>query len=199
MTESPNATIVKVSFRDDFKYLTLNYLNIEILKNILLSRITTINTFSTTPTGEEIVWIDYGGRMWEIEKLMKSCRVDSKKKHQIRENNVTAAAFVSWLLYAMSPQGSKKIDNAVGLAIARVTEEGEGDVGAGTRFDRLAALGPHGLQKLIQNTRVEQWTGFSILGDFKRKDDWKKVMGDYREMDSILELGELLGLLQIAG
>ena len=58
-----------------------------------------------------------------------------------------SGGFVSWLLYAYSPAGSK-VSDPVGLAIRRLCENVS--AGAGGDFNRLAKLNPYALRALFE-------------------------------------------------
>jgi hypothetical protein len=89
---------------------------------------------------------------WDFDFLMANNQVGAA--HQIQEHQKhtgasireLAAEFVSWLLYAYSPAGSR-IDNPVALAIKRLLENVH--PGAGGDFDRLAHLKPYELKDLF--------------------------------------------------
>jgi hypothetical protein len=59
-----------------------------------------------------------------------------------------AAGFVSWLLYAYSPAGSR-VTNPISLAVRRLLENVH--AGAGGDFDRLAHLRPFALKAIFDH------------------------------------------------
>jgi hypothetical protein len=172
---------------NDIKYLKFKYLEPKILRDLILQLKTNLNSLTTsyaTQEVQEIKWTNPLGKEWDLKKLFKSCRIDQKTQKTIQANQVTAAAFVSHILYAFSPEGA-------GL------REGDGNLGHGPRHDRLAGLGPEGIQNLIRSSTFSA-SGFQIPKDIKGAQDWGLIMKGHNSAAQILELGELLGLLTIS-
>lgn len=186
----------------DSKYF--NFLSLELLKNIILDLITDINTL-TTPVRlvemeqpkETVIWTNPVGEAWDFPKLFKSCRIDQETQKALLANQSSEQAFISHLIYAYSPEGSG-LKQPVRFALKQILRPGDGDLGHGPRHDRLAGLGPIGLQNLIQNTTIIEGYDFRVSGDFVGKKDWVQIMGAHTETAPLVELGELLGLLTIS-
>ena len=89
---------------------------------------------------------------WDFDFLMANNQVAAARQVKDRQKETgasigdLAAGFVSWLLYAYSPAGSR-IDNPVALAVKRLRENVH--AGAGGDFDRLANLRPFELRVLF--------------------------------------------------
>ena len=91
---------------------------------------------------------------WDFDFLMSNNSVNPGSKVNLLKTNKKfgrgiaslSAGFVSWLLYAYSPVGSK-ISDPVGLAVKRLCENVS--AGAGGDFNRLAKLTPHALKSLF--------------------------------------------------
>jgi len=91
---------------------------------------------------------------WDFDFLMSNNSVNPGSKVNLLKTNKKfgrsiaslSTGFVSWLLYAYSPVGSK-ISDPVGLAIKRLCENVS--AGAGGDFNRLAKLNPFALKSLF--------------------------------------------------
>ena len=91
---------------------------------------------------------------WDFDYLMSNNSVNPGSKVNLLKTNKKfgrsisslSTGFVSWLLYAYSPAGSK-ISDPVGLAIKRLCENVS--AGAGGDFNRLAKLNPYALKSLF--------------------------------------------------
>jgi len=91
---------------------------------------------------------------WDFNFLMTNNAVDGGAAMNLlrinkefgRDISSLARGFVSWLLYAYSPSGTK-ITDPVGLAVRRLQENVH--AGAGGDLDRLADLKPYELRALI--------------------------------------------------
>jgi hypothetical protein len=107
----------------------------------------------TTPT------MTKSGRMgnmafWDFDFLTSNNSVNPGGKGNLLKTNKKfgrsisdlSGGFVSWLLYAYSPAGSK-VSDPVGLAIKRLCENVS--AGAGGDFNRLAKLTPYALRALF--------------------------------------------------
>jgi len=91
---------------------------------------------------------------WDFDFLMGNNSVNPGSKVNLLKTNKKfgrsisdlSTGFVSWLLYAYSPAGSK-ISDPVGLAVKRLCENVS--AGAGGDFNRLARLNPFALKSLF--------------------------------------------------
>ncbi|MBK6298679.1 MAG: hypothetical protein IPF48_12305 [Sphingomonadales bacterium] len=91
---------------------------------------------------------------WDFDFLMSNNSVNPGSKVNLLKTNKKfgrsisdlSGGFVSWLLYAYSPTGSK-VSDPVGLAIKRLCENVS--AGAGGDFNRLAKLTPYALRALF--------------------------------------------------
>jgi hypothetical protein len=82
-----------------------------------------------------------------------------------RDLKSLSAGFVSWLLYAYSPEGVS-VRDPVGLAIQRLGKNVH--AGAGGGFDRLAGLTPYELQALFEADLAGLDLGVSLEADLFR-------------------------------
>jgi hypothetical protein len=100
-----------------------------------------------------------GGRVgnmafWDFDFLLSNNSVNPGSKVNLLRTNKKfgrniaslSTGFVSWLLYAYSPAGSK-ISDPIGLAVKRLCENVS--AGAGGDFNRLAKLNPYALKSLF--------------------------------------------------
>ena len=91
---------------------------------------------------------------WDFDFLMSNNSVNPGSKVNLLRTNKKfgrsiaglSSGFVSWLLYAYSPAGSK-ISDPIGLAVKRLCENVS--AGAGGDFNRLAKLSPYALKSLF--------------------------------------------------
>lgn len=110
---------------------------------------------------------------WELDFLFENNRVQPQsRKHLLASNKVwgrgiksLSEGFVSWLLYAYSPDGNR-VRDPVGLAIRRLQENAH--AGAGGNFDRLAKLTPYKLRALFEADINGQDLGVSPEADLFR-------------------------------
>jgi len=91
---------------------------------------------------------------WDFDFLTSNNSVNPGGKIKLLKTNKKfgrsladlSAGFVSWLLYAYSPAGSK-VSDPVGLAVKCLSENVS--AGAGGDFNRLAKLTPYALRALF--------------------------------------------------
>jgi hypothetical protein len=92
---------------------------------------------------------------WDFDFLMDNNRVNRGSRKNLLKTNkarwgrdigMLSTGFVSWILYAYSPEGVQ-IKNPVGLAIKRLNENAY--AGAHGGFDKLARLTPYALRALF--------------------------------------------------
>ncbi|MBN2045320.1 MAG: hypothetical protein JW757_09900 [Anaerolineales bacterium] len=185
---------------NDIKYLCFNYLDLQFLKETILSLMTNLNSLTTGESGldsNRILWKAVG-KGWQWEALFKACRIDRATQQKILANQATPQAFVSHLIYAHSPEG-KSLSHPVRYAISQILREGDGDLGHHVRHDKVASLGPAGMQALIRGSGDSGMNAFQMNQNVPGARNWEKIMGGYQNTDRVLDLGELLGLLEIEG
>lgn len=91
---------------------------------------------------------------WDFDFLIRNNSVNPGSKGRLLRTNKEfgrsisnlSTGFVSWLLYAYSPAGTR-ISDPIGLAIKRLCENAS--AGAGGDFNRLAKLNPYALKTLF--------------------------------------------------
>ena len=120
---------------------------------------------------------------WDLERLLAQASVHPSLRRQLQ--GASAVAWVSWLLYWASPAAAK-LSDPIGHAISRLKEAP--DVPMGGAFERLAGLGPNGLEELIVPGIVDPW-GWGHPSN----DDWDDVMRDAPK-ERVRRLVDLLGL-----
>jgi hypothetical protein len=104
---------------------------------------------------------------WDFDFLTSNNSVNPGGKGNLLKTNKKfgrsisdlSGGFVSWLLYAYSPAGSK-ISDPVGLAIKRLCENVS--AGAGGDFNRLAKLHPYALRALFDADMAGMDSGESL-------------------------------------
>jgi hypothetical protein len=128
--------------------------------------------------------------VWVLDRLLSVNRVHPKTRKSVRGGD--AKALVSWLLYAMSPEGSG-IKNPVSYALTRLGEDPTS--GAGGAFDDLAALPPSELIAVIQDgVRGMSQKDFAATGHSNAAELlWLKAMGSGNKGGSAAMLSILLG------
>jgi len=115
---------------------------------------------------------------WSLDKLL--ARADKKNRSVLIEQEKSAIPFVSWLIYGVS---QSSIQNPYSLAIAKL-KEGPG-IGAGGASDRLAAIPPRDLVRLIEHS-------FSFYSPSDR--NWQMLFAEVKR-DRIRLLADSLGLV----
>jgi hypothetical protein len=115
---------------------------------------------------------------WSLEKLLT--RADRKNRTTLLDQEKNALPFVSWLIHGVS---QPRIQNPYSLAIAKLKENP--GISAGGASDRLAALPPRDLARLI-----EQVFSFYSPSD----QNWRMLFAEAK-MDRIRMLADSLGLV----
>jgi len=98
---------------------------------------------------------------WDLKFLLNNNQVRNEESildlQKTRGTSVQkiASGFVSWLLYAYSPQG-ERIDDPVSLAVKRL--QAGSHAGAGGDFDRLAGLRPYELKAIFDKDFAGDFT-----------------------------------------
>lgn len=134
---------------------------------------------------------------WDFDFLLSNNSVNPGSKVNLLKTNKKfgrsiaslSAGFVSWLLYAYSPVGSK-ISDPVGLAIKRLCENVS--AGAGGDFNRLAKLTPYALRSLFDadmaNVDLDesQESGiynlnFHDLQAIHKQELYRRLFGDFED------------------
>ena len=120
---------------------------------------------------------------WSLDKLL--ARADKKNRQTLLDQEKSALPFVSWIIHGAS---QPNIQNPYSLAIARLKENP--GVGAGGASERLAALQPRDLTRLIE----QSFTFYSPTDQ-----NWRLLFAEAKR-DRIRLLADALGLgLDIEG
>lgn len=115
---------------------------------------------------------------WSLDKLL--ARADKKNRSVLIEQEKSAIPFVSWLIHGASQPG---IQNPYSLAIAKLKEAP--GISAGGAGDRLAAIPPRELVRLIEHS-------FSFYSLSDR--NWRMLFAEAKK-DRIRLLADSLGLV----
>jgi hypothetical protein len=115
---------------------------------------------------------------WSLDKLL--ARADKKNRFVLIEQEKSAIPFVSWLIHGASQPG---IQNPYSLAIAKLKEAP--GISAGGASDRLAAIPPRELVRLIEHS-------FSFYSPSDR--NWRMLFAEAKR-DRIRLLADSLGLV----
>jgi hypothetical protein len=134
---------------------------------------------------------------WDFDFLMHNNMVNPGGKANLLKANKRfgrsisdlSSGFVSWLLYAYSPAGSK-VSDPVGLAIKRLC--GNISAGAGGAFNRLARQNPYDLQCLFDSDMAGIDPGESLeagiyllnfhnLQPIYKRELYRRLFGDVEE------------------
>jgi len=110
---------------------------------------------------------------WELGSLLRRNQVHPKVQRELLDVQASVHAFVSWVLFAASPQGGKLAD-PLGYAISRLRAHPLQE--AGGVFRQFAGLPPRELLALIQSTpthtcELPKQTNHPLAAA------WKRVMG----------------------
>ena len=115
---------------------------------------------------------------WSLEKLL--ARADKKNRQTLLDQEKSALPFVSWIIHGAS---QLNIQNPYSLAIARLKENP--GVGSGGASERLAALQPRDLTRLIE----QSFTFYSPSDQ-----NWRLLFAEAKR-DRIRLLADALGLV----
>jgi hypothetical protein len=115
---------------------------------------------------------------WSLDKLL--ARADKKNQSVLIEQEKSAIPFVSWLIHGAS---QSSIQNPYSLAIAKLKENP--GISAGGASDRLAAIPPRELVRLIEHS-------FSFYSPSDR--NWRMLFAEAKR-DRIRLLADSLGLV----
>lgn len=126
---------------------------------------------------------------WDLSVLFSrnpSVKIDTQKI--LLEQNASAHAFVSWLIYAASPAG-KGITKPAQFAASKLV--GNNQAGAGCIYDRMAALPPKNLYELIDGVL----SGFRPCSTIPASahTDWQSVMTSGSSERIVALKGQLFG------
>ena len=136
---------------------------------VLNSLNTPSNTEKKTPPSTQGL---AGGRRWNLKALLLENDVHPRVRKELLEKQASVQAFVSWLLYAMSPI-SGKLNDPLGYAISRLRDDPK--QAARGVFSTLATLSPSELLQLFQMPQHK----FAPMDDEApaMADTWFGVMG----------------------
>ncbi len=109
---------------------------------------------------------------WELAMLLEQNQVHPKVQRELLEADVPAQAFVSWILFAAG-DGGKWISDPLGHAISRLRAEPR--QGAGSAFDRLAALSPKDSKSLLDRA-LEDPLGVGPGTGHRQEQVWQNAM-----------------------
>jgi hypothetical protein len=116
-------------------------------------------------------------KVWSLERLL--LRVDKKTRLVLLDQEKSATPFISWVIQGAA---QANILNPSSLAISRLKENP--GIGAGGASERLAALPPRELARL-----VDQYLGLRSPSD----QNWRMLFSQAKR-DRIHLLADLLGL-----
>lgn len=110
---------------------------------------------------------------WELETLLQQNEVHPKVQRELLEVQASVHAFVSWVLFAASPQSGKLAD-PLGYALSRLREHALKE--ARGVFRQFADLPPVELWELIQSTPTRAYE-LPPKTNHPLAAAWKRVMG----------------------
>jgi hypothetical protein len=120
-------------------------------------------------------------RGWDLDRLLRLASVHPATRARLQ--GASAVAWVSWLLYWASPLGERLLE-PTGNAISRLKEAPLAPM-AGA-FERLAGMGPDGLEGMIVPRVLSQYA------DLRSCQDWDDVMRGAPQ-ERLRRLVDLLG------
>ena len=113
---------------------------------------------------------------WVLDRILILNRVHPKTQKAVR--GASSLALVSWLLYALSPQG-QGIDQPISYALARLKDDPQ--TGAGDDYDKLARLVPCELIEVAYKASRSQLLRQEYYRFSEKRDHaaelWMRVMG----------------------
>ncbi len=130
------------------------------------------------PSSQSVAVVTDSEGNWSLDKLL--ARADKKNQSVLIEQEKSAIPFVSWLIHGASQPG---IQNPYSLAIAKLKEAP--GISAGGASDRLAAIPPRELVRLIEHS-------FSFYSPSDR--NWRMLFAEAKR-DRIRLLADSLGLV----
>ena len=130
------------------------------------------------PSSESVAVVTDSEGNWSLEKLL--ARADKKNRQVFLDQEKNALPFVSWIIHGAS---QPNIQNPYSLAIAKLKENP--GVGAGGASERLAALLPRDLARLIE----QSFTFYSPTDQ-----NWRMLFAEAKR-DRIRLLADALGLV----
>lgn len=125
---------------------------------------------------------------WVLRKLLIQSSVHPKVTKDLLAKNASVKAFVSWLLYAVSPAG-EGIQSPLAYALASLRDSPER--GAGGPYEQLASLPPVELIQLVRWSVSRSGRKYDLRSASSGNDLWDKTMGT-SERHAVL-LAVLLG------
>ncbi len=143
--------------------------------NSLTLKTTTVNTENAEEKNAETVKTAAVGASpsaWVLDRILNINRVHPKTQKNVR--GASGTALVSWLLYALSPQG-QGIEKPMSYALARLKDDPQS--GAGDEYDKLAGLAPARLLEIaykVSKGQLHEAYGGELDDDLKL---WVQVMG----------------------
>jgi hypothetical protein len=130
------------------------------------------------PSSQSVAVVTDSEGNWSLVKLL--ARADKKNQSVLIEQEKSAIPFVSWMIHGASQPG---IQNPYSLAIAKLKENP--GISAGGASDRLAAIPPRELVRLIEHS-------FSFYSPSDR--NWRILFAEAKR-DRIWLLADSLGLV----
>jgi hypothetical protein len=157
------------------------------LNNLIKPQLNLIKPQETPTSGSPAARVAVIPVHWVLDRLLSLNRVHPKTRKAVRGGD--PKALISWMLYALSPQGGG-IRNPISYALARLGEDPT--CGAGGDFDNLAALPPSELIRVIHDG-VRNMSLYGAAGAGGATGDlWLKAMG-YGNERAVMLLSVLLG------
>lgn len=130
------------------------------------------------PTSQSVAVVTDSSGNWSLDKLL--ARADKKNRQVFLDQEKNALPFVSWIIHGAS---QPNIQNPYSLAIAKLKENPR--IGAGGASERLAALQPRNLARLIE----QSFTFYSPTDQ-----NWRQLFAEVKR-DRIRLLADALGLV----
>ncbi len=130
------------------------------------------------PTSQSVAVVTDSSGNWSLDKLL--ARADKKNRQVFLDQEKNALPFVSWIIHGAS---QANIQNPYSLAIAKLKENPR--IGAGGASERLAALQPRNLARLIE----QSFTFYSPTDQ-----NWQRLFAEVKR-DRIRLLADSLGLV----
>jgi len=136
------------------------------------------SNLQNNPTNQSVAVVTDTSGNWSLEKLL--ARADKKNRAALLNQEKNALPFVSWIIHGAS---QPNIQNPYSLAIAKLKENP--GIGAGGASERLAALQPRELARMIE----QSFTFYSPTDK-----NWRLLFAEVKR-DRIRLLADALGLV----
>jgi hypothetical protein len=112
---------------------------------------------------------------WELKSLLRQNNVHPKVQRELLDANASVHAFVSWVLFVVSPRG-KRLSDPLGYALSQLRQDPLGEPQG--EFRQFASLPPAELLLLIDSTPTQAYE-YSKQIKHPLAPVWHELMGSH--------------------